>query len=48
MSPCLTIGHATTQANPDDTLHIAPGTYPEPNLVIDKRLIVTGQGVVMR
>ncbi|HMB91209.1 MAG TPA: PQQ-dependent sugar dehydrogenase [Rhodothermales bacterium] len=48
MSPCLTIGHAATQANPDDTLHIAPGTYPEPNLVIDKHLIVTGQGVVIR
>ena len=46
-NPCLTIAHAVDQANPGETLHIASGTYAEPGLVIDKRLRVLGQGIVV-
>ena len=28
-SPCKTLGYALTQASPNDTIVIAPGTYPE-------------------
>jgi hypothetical protein len=28
-SPCKTLGYALTQARPDDTIRIGPGTYPE-------------------
>jgi hypothetical protein len=28
-SPCKTLGYALTQAGPDDTIVIGPGTYPE-------------------
>ncbi len=45
--PCLTIARAVDQANPGDTLHIVSGTYVEPGLVIDQRLRVLGQGVVV-
>ncbi len=46
-TPCLTIARAVDQANPGDTLHLTSGTYVEPGLVIDQRLRVLGQGVVV-
>ena len=48
MAPCLTIGHAVNLANVGDTLHVAPGTYLEPGLVIEKQVLVQGQRVVVQ
>jgi hypothetical protein len=47
-NPCATIAHAVAQANDGDTLDLAEGTYVEPGLVIDKNLLIQGQGVVVR
>lgn len=43
-NPCATLAHGMAQANPGDTLDVAPGTYPEPGLVIDKALHIEGHG----
>ena len=45
---CATIAHAVNQANDGDTIDLAAGTYNEPGLVIDKELIIQGQGVVVQ
>ena len=47
-NPCATIAYAVAQANPGDTLDIAAGTYNEPGLVIDKKLNIQGQGVLVQ
>ena len=46
--PCATIAYAVAQANAGDTLDLAAGTYNEPGLVIEKTLLIQGQGVVMQ
>ncbi len=46
-TPCQTIAHAVGQANDGDTLDLAAGTYNEPSLVIEKHLMIEGQGVVV-
>ena len=45
---CATIAHAVSQANAGDTIDLADGTYNEPGLVIEKALIIQGQGVVVQ
>ena len=47
-TPCATIAHAVSQANPGDILDLAAGTYNEPGLVITKALNIQGQGVIMQ
>ncbi len=39
-----TLADAFAAASPGDTIQVCPGTYPEPDLVVDKLLTVTGQG----
>ncbi len=46
--PCATIAYAVAQANAGDTLDLAAGTYNEPGLVIEKTLLIQGQGVVVQ
>ncbi len=46
-NPCLTIAYAITQSNPYDTVHVAPGRYPErssstSNLTITKPVAIVG------
>ena len=48
LNPCATISHAVSQAVNDDTLDLAPGTYNELDLVIDKFLHIQGQGVLVQ
>ena len=48
MNPCLTIAYAVSQANDSDIIDLAAGIYNEPGLVIDKNLIITGQGVLIQ
>ena len=47
-TPCLTLAHAVSQADAGDTLDVAAGVYVEPGLVVDKALLIQGQGVVVR
>lgn len=47
-NPCLTLAHAVSQANDGDTIDMATGTYIEPGLLIEKNLIIRGQGIVVR
>jgi len=47
-SPCRTLTHAVNQANNGDTIDMAAGIYNEPGLVIEKNLIIQGQGVVVQ
>ncbi len=47
-SPCATIGHAVSQANDGETIDVAAGTYTEPGLIIEKKLIIQGPGVVVQ
>src|SRR4051812_6176372 len=42
-SPCLTIGHAVSVANADDTIRIGPGSYDEA-VVADDPLHFDGAG----
>lgn len=42
-NPCATIAHAISQANPGNTIQIAPGAYTE-SLTIDKSLTLQGAG----
>ena len=44
---CATITHAVNRANAGDILDLATGTYTAPGL-IDKKLIIQGQGVVVQ
>ena len=39
--PCLTIGYTITQSNPNSTISLAPGTYPE-QVSISKSLTIVG------
>ena len=48
LAPCLTVGHALSQANDGDMLSVAAGTYVEPGLVFDKALTLTGPGVIVQ
>jgi len=48
VNPCVTIAHAVGQANDGDILDVAAGTYTEPGLLIEKNLIIQGQGVVVQ
>lgn len=47
-SPCATVSHAVDEANYGDIIDMAAGTYIEPGLVVEKKLIVQGQGVVVQ
>lgn len=47
LNPCATLLHAINQANPGDTLDLAPGTYAGIGLLIEKALTVQGSGVVV-
>lgn len=40
-----TIKGAIAIANPGDTILIAPGTYKEGNIILDKSLVILGQGL---
>ena len=46
-TPCATLAHGIAQANPGDTLDVAPGAYAELGLVIDKALYFEGQGIIV-
>lgn len=46
--PCATLAHAVSQANNGDTLDLAAGTYNETGLLIEKALLLQGQGVVVQ
>ena len=46
-SPCATITHAVSRANAGDTIELAAGTYNEPGLVINKKLLIRGEGVLV-
>ena len=48
LDPCATLTYAVGQANNGDIINLAAGTYNEPGLVIDKKLILQGQGVVVQ
>lgn len=48
LSPCATLAHAVNQATDGDIIDLAAGTYNEPGLVIEKNLIIQGQGVVVQ
>ena len=41
---CLTIGYALSQATADNLILVAAGTYTESNIVIDKNIIIRGEG----
>jgi len=40
----LTIKQAITKANPGDTVIIKPGTYREGNIILEKSLVIIGEG----
>lgn len=42
-TPCETIQHAVDQACPDETVHVAAGTYPE-QVTVEKGLTLLGAG----
>ena len=46
VSPCATIAHAVSEANPGNTLDIAAGTYAAPGL-IEKELNFVAANVVI-
>ena len=46
-NPCATLTHAVDQANAGDTIELAAGTYSEAGLVIEKQLVLQGQGVLV-
>ena len=46
-SPCATLTHAVAQANDGDTIDMAAGTYNEPGLLIEKKVLIQGQGVIV-
>ena len=43
-APCQTIEYAVDQADPGDTVAVAAGTFDEPQVIIDKALILRGAG----
>ena len=47
-NPCQTISHAASISSAFDSLVIEAGTYSEPGLVIDKRLNIAAQGVIVQ
>ena len=47
-TPCATLTHAVAQANDGDTIDMAAGTYNEPGLLIEKKVLIQGQGVIAR
>src|SRR5580765_6243758 len=44
LSPCATIGHAISVANPGETINIGAGTFTEFGLIVNKDLTFTGVG----
>ena len=46
-TPCATLAHAVSQANAGDTIDLAAGSYNEPGLLIDKKVLIQGQGVIV-
>jgi len=48
LDPCATLAYAVGQANNGDIIDLAAGTYSAPGLVIEKKLIIQGQGVVVQ
>jgi predicted outer membrane repeat protein len=42
--PCQTIAHAIEQASAGDGIWLSAGTFPESGLVVDKNLVIFGQG----
>ncbi|MCH8960726.1 MAG: hypothetical protein IH820_05225 [Bacteroidetes bacterium] len=48
LDPCATLAYAVGQANNGDIIDLAAGTYNEPGLLIEKNLIIQGQGVVVQ
>ena len=43
MEPPPSLAHAVRAASPGDTIVVAPGTYREPTIVVDKPLTILGQ-----
>jgi nitrous oxidase accessory protein len=41
---CSTIASAVSIAQPGDTVRVAAGTYPEHGIVIDRAIVLTGEG----
>ena len=46
-APCATLAHAVAQANDGDTIDMAAGTYTEPGVLIEKKVLIQGQGVIV-
>ncbi len=42
--PIATVGDAVAQAAPGDTIRVTAGTYREPTIVVDKPLVIEGEG----
>ena len=48
LNPCATITHAVDEALDGDIINLEAGTYTEPGLLIEKILIIQGEGVVIQ
>lgn len=48
VASCATVAYAVDQANDGDTIDIEAGNYVEPGLLIDKQVMVNGDGTVVR
>ena len=48
LDPCATPAYAIDQANNGDIIDLAPGTYSASGVVIEKKLIIQGRGVVVQ
>lgn len=46
-NPCATLPHAVNQANPGDVIELATGTYDGLGVLIEKALLLQGEGVVV-
>lgn len=47
LAPCATLQHAVDEASNGDIIDLAPGTYNEASLLIDKKVTLQGEGVVV-
>ena len=48
LTPCATLSHAVSEANNGDTINLATGTYADPGVLIEKNVLLLGEGVKIR
>jgi hypothetical protein len=47
LNPCATLTHAVNKTSPGDTIELATGTYSGLGLVIEKAVLIQGDGVIV-